>query len=171
MLNQILVFRFTLKVPCKILLWLSHYQAKFNGVLPSTKHCRWMLHYYNFLTCSNDHRKNSNYKYIIFICFIYSYIIFIFFSENNDIINMHTILLTKYEMRIQRQNNIYIWIPPKLTQIWHFIIIMHDIALLYWCRWYYIPRVNDQWYQNPRKIILIYLSILIQPSISNYDHS
>ena len=57
---------------------------------------------------------------------------------------MHTILLTKYEMRIQRRRNIYIYeFPPKLTQILHFIIIMHDIALLYWRRWYYKPRVND----------------------------
>ena len=118
---------------------LSHHQAKYNGVLPR------ILHHYNFLTYSNDHRKNSSYNYIIFICFTYSYIIFNFFSANNDIINMHTILLIKYEMIIQRRSNIYIyiWIPPKLTQIWHFIIIMHDIALLYWCRWYYIPRVND----------------------------
>ena len=40
----------------------------------------------------------------------------LYFSENNDIINMHTILLTKYEMRIQRRSNIY-ELPPKLTQI------------------------------------------------------
>ena len=37
------------------------------------------------LTDSNDHRKNSSYNYIIFICFIYSYIIFHFFSGNNGI--------------------------------------------------------------------------------------
>ena len=54
---------------------------------------------------------------------------------------MHTILLTKYEMRIQRRSNIYMN-PPKLTRILHFIIIMHNIALLYWCRWYYTPRMN-----------------------------
>ena len=52
------------------------------------------------------------------------YIIFPFFSESNDIINLHTILLAKYEIRIQRQSN------------------KHDIALLYWCRWYRLPRVN-----------------------------
>ena len=54
------------------------------------------------------------YLYVLFSVTLY----FIFFSGNNDIINMHTILLTKYEMRIQRQSNIYIYeFPPKLTQI------------------------------------------------------
>ena len=128
MFNQIIICRFTLSVPCQKMLWLPHHQAIYNGVFSSTKSFKWILHHYNLLTYSNDHRKNSSYNYIIFICFIYFYIIFHFFSENNYIINMHTILLTKYEIRIQRQSNIYIWIPQKLTQIWHFIIIMHDIA-------------------------------------------
>ena len=44
------------------------------------------------------------YLYVLFTVTLY-----FIFSENNDIINMHTILLTKYEMRIQRRSlNIYI---------------------------------------------------------------
>ena len=38
---------------------------------------------------------------------LYLYVLFFYDSENNDKINMHTILLTKYEMRIQRRSNIY----------------------------------------------------------------
>ena len=165
MLYQILICRLTLSVPCKKCLWLSHHQAKYNGVLPATSIFRWILHYHNLLTYLNDHRKNSSNNYIIFISFIYFNIIFNLFSEN-DIIYMHTILLTKYEMGIQRRSNIYIWIPPKLIKIWHVLIFKHDIALLYWCRWYYTPRVNDPKSDiNPSIITLNNLPILIQTPI------
>ena len=46
-----------------------------------------------------------------------------FSRENNDIINMHTILLTKYEKKIQRRSNIYMNSPQinsNLTFYYHY---------------------------------------------------
>ena len=122
MLIQIIICRLTLSSPCKIFLWLSHHQADIMVYILS-QHKAFLDEFCtikNLLSYSNDHRINPGYNYIIFTCLIYFYIISHNFIENNDIINLHTLLLTKYEMIIQRR---YILIPPKITKILHFIII------------------------------------------------
>ena len=118
MLSQIIICSLTVLAPCKIFVCLSQCHAKYNLF-------RWILHHYNLLTYSNDHIKNSSYNYIILTCLIYFYNIFHIFIENNYIMNMHTTLLIKYEIKIQ-DKAIYtvfiILIPPQSFMILHYCV-------------------------------------------------
>ena len=109
LLNQIIICR---PFQCHAKYFCDFPNTKQNIMvyIPVPSIFRWILHHYNLLTYSNDHRKNSSYNYKILLRLIYFYIyIFNFFGENKNIINMHTILLTKYEMRVQRRSNINIY--------------------------------------------------------------
>ena len=72
-----------------------------------TKHFRRNLHHYNLLliqmTIYRIPAITTFYLYVLFTFTLH----FIFFSENKDIINMHTIFLTKYKMIIRKRSNIY----------------------------------------------------------------
>ena len=103
LLSQIII---QIPILCHVKYFCGFHTTEQN-ILPSTRHFRRILHHYKLFTYSNDHIKNSCYNYILFIGLIYFYITFYFVSENKDVINMHTIFLTKYKMIIRIQSNIY----------------------------------------------------------------
>ena len=122
-LSQIIIYRLTLSAPCKILFGPTTKQ-NIMVYFPAPSIFRWILHHYNLSTYLNDHRKNSSHNYIIFLYVLFTFTLyFIFFSENNDIINSHAyhIIYQIWDENLKTKQ--YILIPPKLTQIWYFIFI------------------------------------------------
>ena len=132
---------------------------------PAPSIFRWILHHYNLLTYSNDHRKNSSYSYIIFISLIYFYIIF------HNSLKMMIYLTWIPNMRWEFQDQAIYIDAPQIN--WNFTFF--DMMILYYCTGVngikhpgeVFPTVTFK----PKYILINSLLILIHTSISNYDHS